>query len=375
MSDDGISLSKLDRFFVSSEFLSMWPDANATILAREYSDHCPIVLTCNSADFGPTSFRFFNSWLVHEDIRDLVHTAWNSIKCRSTADVTLAAKLRTVKGAIKKWKVEVLYKEKSSIEEIKKKIDDLETKAESSPLSDAEIEDRKNWKAEAKHLEYANTLDLKQRARVKWVIDGDENSSFFHGVVNANRNRHRINGLIVNGVWETNPKSIQNEAFGFYSNKFCEHMHSRSKFQSSLFKKLSVEDKTFIEAPFSTEEIKRAIWSCGTKLLSMRLRYVVGKVVSPAQLAYIEGRQMLDGPLMLNEVCNWAKRSKNEMFLFKVDFEKAFGTLSWSFIDSMLEQMEFGIKWRTWINGCLASARASVLINGAPTDEFPISRG
>jgi len=89
----------------------------------------------------------------------------------------------------------------------------------------------------------------------------------------------------------------------------------------------------------------------------------------------LEGQQILDGPLMLNEICNWAKRSKNRTFLFKVDFEKAFDSLSWCFLESVLAQMNFGGKWRNWIRGCLQSARASVLVNGAPTKEFALKKG
>ena len=78
---------------------------------------------------------------------------------------------------------------------------------------------------------------------------------------------------------------------------------------------------------------------------------------------------------MLNETCSWAKRLKSKTLLFKVDFEKAFDCLSWSFLDSIMEQMQFGENWRSWIRACLKSTRASVLVNGSATDEFPISRG
>lgn len=71
----------------------------------------------------------------------------------------------------------------------------------------------------------------------------------------------------------------------------------------------------------------------------------------------------------------WAKKTKTKMFLFKFDFEKAFDTINWGFLDSVMDQMGFGHKWRMWIYGCLSSARASVLVNGAPTEEFSITRG
>lgn len=37
--------------------------------------------------------------------------------------------------------------------------------------------------------------------------------------------------------------------------------------------------------------------------------------------------------------------------------------------------MSFGRKWRHWIHGCLSSSTASILVNGTPKEEFPISCG
>lgn len=61
--------------------------------------------------------------------------------------------------------------------------------------------------------------------------------------------------------------------------------------------------------------------------------------------------------------------------MLKVDFEKAFDSINWNYLDSVMKQMNFGDKWRHWIQGCLSSSRASVLVNGSPTEEFSITRG
>ena len=58
-----------------------------------------------------------------------------------------------------------------------------------------------------------------------------------------------------------------------------------------------------------------------------------------------------------------------------MDFEKAYDTVCWEFLQEVMEKMGFGNKWCAWIRGCLESSMASVLVNGSPTDEFQVQRG
>lgn len=78
---------------------------------------------------------------------------------------------------------------------------------------------------------------------------------------------------------------------------------------------------------------------------------------------------------MVNEIIAWAKKKNKNIMIFKVDFEKAFDSLNWSFLDSVMKQMGFGFKGRNWIEGCLGSAFGSVFVNGSPTLEFKITKG
>ncbi|GJU75253.1 putative RNA-directed DNA polymerase, eukaryota, reverse transcriptase zinc-binding domain protein [Tanacetum coccineum] len=63
------------------------------------------------------------------------------------------------------------------------------------------------------------------------------------------------------------------------------------------------------------------------------------------------------------------------MMLFKFDFEKAFDSVSWWYLDYVLDKLGFGTKWRNWIKVGLASAKTSILINRSPTSEFSLKRG
>lgn len=65
------------------------------------------------------------------------------------------------------------------------------------------------------------------------------------------------------------------------------------------------------------------------KILASTLKAVVGSVVDEGKSAYIEGRHLLEGPLIINEVFSWAKNTKEKLFMIKTDFEKAFDSSKW----------------------------------------------
>nr|GEX27808.1 hypothetical protein [Tanacetum cinerariifolium] len=66
---------------------------------------------------------------------------------------------------------------------------------------------------------------------------------------------------------------------------------------------------------------------------------------------------------------------QKKSLIFKVDFEKAFDSVRWKYLDFVLLNLGFGSKWLSWIRACLSLSRASVLVNGSPTLDFSIKRG
>jgi hypothetical protein len=63
------------------------------------------------------------------------------------------------------------------------------------------------------------------------------------------------------------------------------------------------------------------------------------------------------------------------VYVFKVDFEKAFDSVEKSFLDYMLGRFGFCEKWKAWIQACIFSRNMSVLVNGIPTEEINIQHG
>ncbi|GJV03866.1 putative RNA-directed DNA polymerase, eukaryota, reverse transcriptase zinc-binding domain protein [Tanacetum coccineum] len=300
-------------------------------------------------------------------------------------------------------------------------------------------------------LEKIESIDLAQKARVKWEIESGENSKFFHGLINSRRKSQMIQGIMHEGIWLTDPSVIKETFVNFYKDKFsCQD----SQVSFPLFiptHRLHTSDRDSLEAIVSMDEIKMVVWECGSnkalgpdgysfmfikifwellkhdiqefvdsffasdkfpqgensafitlipkvpnplfikdyrpisligfhykivaKIIANRLSKVIDSIISPEQSAFISGRQILDGPLILSEIVGWYKKRKKKLMLFKVDFEKAFDSVSWRYLDYILDKLGFGIKWRSWIKSCLSSARTSILINGSPTSEFSLKRG
>ncbi|GAU21871.1 hypothetical protein TSUD_33680 [Trifolium subterraneum] len=111
------------------------------------------------------------------------------------------------------------------------------------------------------------------------------------------------------------------------------------------------------------------------KVLAKRLAKVIDKVISSNQSAFIKGRNLVDGVLVVNEVVELAKKTKRECLIFKVDFEKAYDSVDWGFLEYMLVRCGFCAKWIGWIGVCIFAGNLSVLVNGSPSPEINIQRG
>nr|GEW06908.1 RNA-directed DNA polymerase, eukaryota [Tanacetum cinerariifolium] len=130
---------------------------------------------------------------------------------------------------------------------------------------------------------------------------------------------------------------------------------------------LSTAQSAELEVMFSKVEIKEGVWSCGSykspsldgftfsffkdigvvnpvfskdyrpisligsfyktvcKLLTNRITSGVEDLISIEQSAFVKGRQIMDGLMIVNKILNWCKKEKKKTLIFKVDFKKAYG--------------------------------------------------
>ncbi|GKB66347.1 RNA-directed DNA polymerase, eukaryota, reverse transcriptase zinc-binding domain protein [Tanacetum coccineum] len=80
------------------------------------------------------------------------------------------------------------------------------------------------------------------------------------------------------------------------------------------------------------------------KILANRLMVVLGNLVNEVQSTFVVDWQILDGPSILNEILQWCKSKKKQSLIFKVDFEKAYDSVRWDYLDDILRKFGFGEK-------------------------------
>nr|GEW45804.1 RNA-directed DNA polymerase, eukaryota [Tanacetum cinerariifolium] len=281
-----------------------------------------------------------------------------------------------------------------------------------------------------KHFQDINnrrSLDMAQKAKIRWSIEGNENSKYFHGILSKKRSQLAIRGVLADGDWIDEPAKVKNEFLNHFTNRFSKPVSPKILLDSQMLHTLASEQVDDLERNVTYGEIKMAVWDCGTnkspveeffdssyfppgcnasfitlipkmqdaklvkdfrpitligciykivaKILASRLSLVISLLVSDVQSAFVSSRQILDGPFILNELISWSKAKKSKVMIFKIDFEKAFDSVRWDFLDDTLVKFGFGSKWRGWIQGCLNSAKGSILVNRSPTLEFKFHKG
>nr|GEV31949.1 RNA-directed DNA polymerase, eukaryota [Tanacetum cinerariifolium] len=370
-------MSKLDLFLVTEGIISLFPSIPALCLDHNLYDHRPILLREVNIDFGLTPFRFFHSWFSLDGFDKMVEVAWLSFSYSdSNRLVRFKKKLQDLKSVIRRWvkdKRLQLNNEKSSL---KQELSDIDKDLKRGNASDSVLLKRMELMSQLNDINQLEAKNSTQKSKIHWCSD---------------------------------PNSVKDVFKCHFETRFKKPCDDRLKLNSSFDKRLSPNQLEDLHRFVSRDEIRKAVWSCGdnkspgpdgftfeffrkywhivgsdfcatvehffdmgvlpegckssfialipkvpdakfvgdfrpicligcvykviTKVLAILLATVISDLVSETQSAFVANRQILDGPFILNEVLNW------------------------------------------WIRGSHGFAKASILVNGSPTSEFPFYCG
>nr|GEV29692.1 RNA-directed DNA polymerase, eukaryota [Tanacetum cinerariifolium] len=121
-----------------------------------------------------------------------------------------------------------------------------------------------NNTAHKDELNNRNAMEISQKAKIRWSIEGDENSKYFHGIMNKKRSQLAIRGTLANGEWISEPHRVKNDFFTHFKKQFSPIQASSICFDVTILTHLSSDQVQVLECTVTYEEVKRDVWDCGT---------------------------------------------------------------------------------------------------------------
>ncbi|GMJ15906.1 hypothetical protein HRI_005259800 [Hibiscus trionum] len=249
--------SRLDRFLLEADWMTILGDLAQTGLKRVVSDHAPVLLASDGQDWGPKPFKFFNAWLKMEGCKERIKEVFNA-----DTNSDLSFKLRSLKTALKDWNNTGKKDLHSKAKDLERKLEELEENGNDGELDAARLEEVKKLQMELWDVLRLQEAIWKQKSRMNWLTLGDSNTAFFHKATKIRAKRGVIHGLNIAGVWCGNPVKLKQGIFEHFAKQFqCMDRSWKASFNMD-FKKLNDMEANKLEEPFSLGEIKEAIWEC-----------------------------------------------------------------------------------------------------------------
>ncbi|XP_058092153.1 uncharacterized protein LOC131238046 [Magnolia sinica] len=233
---------------------SSWIDSNGTTF-----DHWPLLLSTEEVDWGLKPFRFDISWLHRAGFKSMVTEWWKELQSQGFAGFRLCSKLKVLKEKLRQWNKEERRTSERDMDSILSKIQQIDSHAESNPMTKESLAKRIQLVQllSAKVLE--DEISWKQKARAKWIKEGDRNTKYFHSITSMHARVNRINSIMLNGYLSEDRETISQEAISYFQGLLQNEGWSRPRLDNLSLRIISEEDASALELPFSIEEVKEAV--------------------------------------------------------------------------------------------------------------------
>ncbi|KAL9954871.1 hypothetical protein ACROYT_G042456 [Oculina patagonica] len=116
-------------------------------------------------------------------------------------------------------------------------------------------------------------------------------------------------------------------------------------------------------------------YKIASKALARRIETILSKLIHPDQTGFMKGRYIGENLRLISDVMEYTKTEELTGVLVSVDFKKAFDTLEWPFIKSVLSLFNFGESVKRWTSVFYTNVKNAVLNNGFATNWFKPTRG
>ncbi|KAF7827106.1 reverse transcriptase [Senna tora] len=369
-----IVFERLDRFLANASWVNLFPNARNTHLPGIKSDHIPILLNTNPVDNYHYNhpFRCERVWLSQPDFINLAENSWKNAN--------------SINNGLCSIKEQPLIWNKLTFGNIFKRKKRVLRRLEG--IGRALSEGPNHFLANLEHelsCEYQTILSQEEelwasKSRMEWLQLGNSNTSFFHASVVGRRRSNRITGLMDHvGNWILDPEQIKQSVSMYFGQ--CFGASPVEDFPDDIIPpQINASQVDILATISSNEEILAALRS----LKPFKAPGKDGFQPSFFQKcwhflgAFFPGRRSIDKVVVAQEITHNMKRKRKgeqSWMIIKLDLEKAYDKINWSFIENTLERMNFPHQTVKLIQSCISTVKHFILVNGGMTEEINPSRG
>ncbi|KAL8126745.1 hypothetical protein AgCh_013868 [Apium graveolens] len=243
---------KLDRGFATMYWWSKFPMHNLKVVRTSVSDHDALLLDLFRVNVSRKTFRFRfeNVWLKDPSFTREVSEVWKTIPMTH-----LLPKLMEVTFFMARWRRSFFHKFREKVKKHKMNLDRL------ADCNDTQsVQEYIDEKEKLNILLQQEETYWKQRAKLFWLQEGDENTKFFHSSASARKKANKISFLYDNDGNKVEDQDGMCEVVKEYFNTLFTVNDNTGETQNSRgHRVVSEEQNKLLTEDFSFGEFTEAI--------------------------------------------------------------------------------------------------------------------
>jgi hypothetical protein len=212
------TLVKLDHLFCTACWEQLYLDCIRRSNATRLSDHCSLILSLKEDFKGKSRFHFESFWTKIADFLDVVADSWVQPVQTSCPLKRISLKLRRLARSLQSWGHKNAGNVKSQLALAKEILHRLEMAQDSRLLSFEELWLLRRLKQHCLALASLDRTAARLRSRVRYLKEGDANTSFFHLQACYRKKRNFISSLTVGDRVATSHEQKHEALNDFYTN-------------------------------------------------------------------------------------------------------------------------------------------------------------
>jgi exonuclease III len=117
------------------------------------------------------------------------------------------------------------------------------------------------------------------------------------------------------------------------------------------------------------------VYKLASSCIAERIKSSLDSIIHETQKGFIPGRFVGENTRLIFDIMHETEKQNIPGLLMMVDFEKAFDSVSWAFIQKTLKLFNFGESLIKWVNTFYNDTSATIIQNGYFSEFFKLGRG